>query len=68
MYFIEWKSDVLLFSSDNSTNTSQYKIIDDVNTKEFKKEDNRFIFEIFKSVELPSSYWYSPHLSAQNVT
>ncbi|KAL4088724.1 hypothetical protein QTP88_023808 [Uroleucon formosanum] len=45
------------YNPDNSTNTSQYIIIDDDDTEDFKEKDNGFIYEISKTVVLPSVLW-----------
>jgi len=54
-------SDVHDSYSDNNSNTSDCIIIDDI-------EDNGFIFEISKSVVLPTLFWRTEHLTTQNVT
>jgi len=53
---------------DNSINTSQCILIDNHKPKDFMLEDNGFIFEISKRVELPNSTWKIVHINAHNET
>jgi len=55
-------------NSDNGMNTSQRLVINDHKTINFTEDDNGFIFEISKRIELPSLFWKIEYLSAQNTT
>jgi len=48
--------------------TSQFLIINGDKNKDFKEENDGFIFEITKRIELPNLSWKSVHYSAQNIT
>ncbi|XP_008185080.1 uncharacterized protein LOC100573579 isoform X2 [Acyrthosiphon pisum] len=48
--------------------TSQCIIMDVCNTEDFTRDKYGLIFEISKEVILPSLYWKSEHLNAQNAT
>jgi len=48
--------------------TSQCIKMDVCNTEDFTRDKHRIIFEMSKKVFLPSLYWKSEHLIAQNAT
>ncbi|KAL5233761.1 hypothetical protein ACI65C_001171 [Semiaphis heraclei] len=56
------------YNSNYRTNTSDCVIIDDDDTEGFVEEDDGFIYEISKSVLLPSVFWKIVHNSARNST
>jgi len=56
------------YNSNYRTNTSDCIIVDDDDTEGFVEEDDGFIYEISKSVLLPSVFWKIVHNSALNST
>lgn len=53
---------------DYSTNIPQYIVINDDDSEDFIEKDNGFIYEISKSVILPSVFWKSVHDNTRNST
>jgi len=53
---------------DYSTNIPQYIVINDDDSEDFIEKDNGFIYEISKSVMLPSIFWKTAHDNTRNST
>jgi len=56
-------------NSNCSKNDSEFIMVDDdIDTEAFIQEDNGFIYEISKSVSLPSLFWKIEYISGRNST
>ncbi|XP_003245120.2 uncharacterized protein LOC100570263 [Acyrthosiphon pisum] len=67
-YSLAGKADIHDSNPDKSTNTSQYIIIDDDDTENFRVKDHRFIYNISRIIVLPSALWRIVYDCVQNTT